>query len=142
MNRSLDGGAKARSHVDPIGAQAQSRHETAAVAEATRSNHRNLHLVGGCGNQNETRNVILARMSGTFEAVDRNCSDTHALRGQRVAHRRAFMDHDDAVLLEMRNVLLWVVPGGLDDLDAAVDDRLSLDTAAASSARPTHIMPP
>ena len=65
-------------------------------------------------------------MSGAFEAVDRDCIDTHTLRGQRMADGRAFMDHDNAVLLEMRNVLLRVVTGGLDDFDAAVDDCLSI----------------
>ena len=42
---------------------------------------------------------------------------------QRMAHRGAFVDHLDAGVLQRRHVLLRAAAGGLDDLDAALDDR-------------------
>ncbi len=41
-----------------------------------------------------------------------------------MTHRRALVDHLDAGLLERGQVGLRVAPGGLDDLDAGVDDGL------------------
>jgi len=126
MDRCFNRGAEARSHVHPVSAQAQRRDQSAAVTEASGGNHGDLDFVGSHGNQNQARDVIFARMTGAFEAVDRDCIDADALRGQRMTHRRAFVDHDDTVLLEMRDVLLRVVACGLHDFDAAVDDCLTV----------------
>ena len=76
--------------------------------------------------QDQARDVVLARMAGAFEAVDGDRVDADALRLERMAHRGAFVDDLDAVLLELGDVLLRVVARGLDDLDAAVDDRLTV----------------
>jgi hypothetical protein len=43
-----------------------------------------------------------------------------------MADAGAFMHDHDAVLLELGDVFLRLVAGGLDDLDAALDDRLAI----------------
>src|SRR3546814_4245436 len=64
-------GAEAGAHVDALGAQAERGDEAAAVAEAARGEHRDLHLVGRRGGQDQPRDIILAGMTRALEAVDR-----------------------------------------------------------------------
>ena len=126
MDRALLGAHEARAHVDAFGAQRKRCDQAAAIAEAAGRDHRNLHLVGGHGNQDQPGRVVLAGMAGAFKAVDRNRIDPHALRRQRVADAGAFVHDHDAVLLEFGDVLLRLVARGLDDLDAAFDDGLAI----------------
>src|SRR3546814_12991365 len=74
----------------------------------------------------QARDVILARMSRTFETVDRDRVDAHALGRQRMTHRRAFVHDLDAVRPEVVDMFLRLVARRLDELDAAVDDRLAI----------------
>src|SRR3546814_6005102 len=80
-------GAEAGAHVDALGAQAERGDEAAAVAEAARGEHRDLHLVGRRGDQDQPRDIILAGMARAFEAVDRDDVAARLLRRQRGAHR-------------------------------------------------------
>ena len=77
-------------------------------------------------NQDQAGRIVLAGMARAFEAVDRNRVDAHALGRQRVADAGAFVHDHDAVLLEFGDMFLRLVAGGLDDLDAALDDRLAI----------------
>ena len=77
------------------------------------------------GMQDQAGHVVLAGVAGAFEAVDRHRIDAEPLRLHRVPHRRAFMDDLDPGLLEDGDVFLGVVAGGLDDFDAAADDRVA-----------------
>lgn len=126
MDRRFNGSAEARSHIDAVRAQRQRRGKPAPVAKATAGDHGNRQLVGSGGDQDQAWNIILARMPGTLKPVDRNRVHAHPLRRQGVTHRRAFMDDDDAMRLEMVDMLLRLVPGGLHDLHAAIDDRLAI----------------
>ena len=126
MDRALLGAHEARAHVDALGAERQCRDQAAAVAEAARGDHRNLHLVGGDRDQDQAGGIVLAGMAGALETVDRDRVDPHALRRQRVADAGAFVHDHDAVLLEFGDVFLRLVAGGLDDLDAALDDGLAI----------------
>ena len=70
------------------------------------------------------RNVILARVTRAFEAIDRDRIDAHAFGRLCVAHGRAFVNDLDAMSLEMVDVLLRLVARRLHDLDAAIDNGL------------------
>src|SRR6516225_1990972 len=72
------------------------------------------------------RGIVLARMAGAFKTVDRDRIRAHALGRQRVADAGALVHDLDAVLLELGDMLLRLVAGGLDDLDAALDDGLAV----------------
>ena len=61
-------------------------------------------------------------MSGAFEAVHRDRIDADLLGRHAMAHRGALVDHLDAGVLELGQEGLGVVAGGLDDLDARIDD--------------------
>ena len=126
MDRALLGAHEARAHVDAFGAQRQRGDQAAAIAEAARGDHRNFDFVGGGRNQDQAGRIVLAGMAGAFEAVDRDRVDAHAFGRQCVAHAGAFVQHHDAVLLEFGDVFLRLVAGGLDDLDAALDDGLAI----------------
>ncbi len=65
-------------------------------------------------------------MAGAFKTVDRDAVDAHALGGERVTHAGAFVQDLDAVLPELVDMLLGLVAGGLDDLDAGLDDGLAV----------------
>src|SRR3546814_12615928 len=56
--------------------------------------------VGGGGDQDQARNIVLARVARAFEAVDRDDVAARALGRQRVANRGAFMEDGDAVGLQ------------------------------------------
>jgi hypothetical protein len=143
--------------------------------------------------QHQAGHVVLARMAGAFEAVDRHGVDAIAFGRQRMAHRGALVHDLHVMALQRLDEVLRAVARGLHDLHAAVDDGLhvlgvrrrlhrrqdrevhakglvghrahardflaqvvgrglrqrrehaqapAFDTAAASSARPTHCMPP
>jgi hypothetical protein len=126
MDRALFGAHEARAHVDALGAERQGGDQAAAVAEAAGGDHRDPHLVGGYRDENKPGRIVLAWMARALKPVDRNRIDPHALRRQRVADAGAFVHDHDAVLLEFRDVLLRLVAGGLDDLDAALDDGLAV----------------
>src|SRR3546814_3171835 len=63
-------GAEAAAHVDALGAQAERGDEAAAVAEAARGEHRDLHLVGRRGDQDQPRDIILAGMARAFRSEE------------------------------------------------------------------------
>ncbi len=65
-------------------------------------------------------------MAGALEAVDGDGVDPHPFGGQGVADAGALMDDDDAMGLEVVDMLLGLVAGGLDDLHAALDDGLAV----------------
>src|ERR1700732_161364 len=122
MDRALFGAHEARAHIDAFGAQRQCRDQAAPVPEATRRDHWNLHFVGRHRNQDEPGRIVFAGMTRALKTIDRNRIDPHTLRRQRVTHAGAFVNDHNAVLLEFGDVLLRLVAGGLDDLDAALDD--------------------
>ena len=126
MDRAFLGAHEARAHVDALGAERQRRDQAAAVAEAARGDHRDLDLVGGGRDQDQAGRVVLAGMAGAFKAVDRDRVDAHPLRRQPVTDAGAFVDDLDAVLLELGDVFLRLVAGGLHDLDAGLDDGLAI----------------
>ena len=126
VDRRLDRGAEAGAHIDAFRAQRQRGGEAAAVAKATAGDHRDAELVGRRRDQDEAGNIVLAGMAGAFETVDRDGIDAHPLGREGMADGGAFMDDDDAMRLEIIDMFLRLVAGGLDDLDAAVDDRLAI----------------
>ena len=118
MDRALDGGHKARAHIDALGTQRQRRDQAATIAKSTGRNHRNLDLVGGCRYQNQARNIVLAGVAGALKAIDRDRIGADFLGLDRMPDGGALVDHFDAVLFEHVNVFLRVVAGGLNDFDA------------------------
>src|SRR3546814_20845131 len=97
--------------------------EAAAVAEAARGEHRDLHLVGRRGDQDQPRDIILAGMARAFEAVDRDAVAARLLRRQRVAPRGAFVEDGDTVGLPPRPDLAHRLGArGTATLDPAVDE--------------------
>jgi len=79
MDRALDRAHEARAHVDAVRAERQRRHQPARIAEAARGDHRDLDLIGRNRNEDQPWDVVLARMPGALEAVDRDRIHTHAL---------------------------------------------------------------
>src|ERR1700680_3705482 len=61
-----------------------------------------------------------------FGAQRQSRDQAAAVPRQRVTHAGAFVNDHNAVLLEFGDVLLRLVAGGLDDLDAALDDGLAI----------------
>src|SRR6185437_903874 len=134
MDRRLDRGAEPRSHVGGVGSEANRRREAPAVTEAARGDHGNLHLICRRRNEHEARHIVLARMPGALEAIDRDHIDPHALRREGVAHGGALVDHGDPVRLEVIDVLARVVARSLDDPDTTLDD----DATVLGVRRRTH----
>ncbi len=122
VDRALLGGHEARPHVDALGTERQRGDEAAGVCKSARGDHRDLDLVGGGRDQDQAGGVVLTRMAGAFETVDRDGVDAHALGRERVADAGAFVHDLDAVLLEFVDMLLRLVAGGLDHCDTALDD--------------------
>ena len=84
-------------------------------------------LSAAAGIRIRARYVILAGVSGALEAVDRDDVTPGPLGRQRVAHRGALVEDDDAVRLEdLPDLAHRLRPGGFNDLDPAVDDRLGV----------------
>jgi hypothetical protein len=110
----------------PVGAERQRRDKAARVAEPARRHERDLEPVGGAGNEDEAGDIVLARVTRAFEAVDRDRIDAEPLGFQGMADRGAFVDDLDARGLEHWDVFLGVVPRRLDDLDAGSDDRVHI----------------
>ena len=65
-------------------------------------------------------------VAGALEAVDADAVHTQALRLDHGPHRRALVEHLDPVVVEHRQVRRRVRARGLDNLDAGVDDHLSV----------------
>ena len=127
VDRCLLRGTEARAHVDSVRAQRQRCNQTAPVTEATRCQHRNLHLVRGRRDQDQSGNIILARMTGTFEAVDRNDVAPGSLRRQRMTDRRTFVQNGDAVRFHpLPDFAHRGRASGFHDLDAAFDDGIGI----------------
>ena len=126
MNRTLDGAHEARAHIDSLGTKCQRRNQSACITEAARGDHRDLDLVGCSRDQDEAGCVVFAGMAGTFEAIDRNRIGADPLGLQGMTHRGALVDHLDTGLLQLGDVLLRIVAGGLDDANTRIDDRLTV----------------
>src|SRR3546814_9834115 len=94
---------------DAVGAKRECGCQTATIAESAAGDHRNLELVGRNRNQDQARDVILARMSRALETVDRDRVDAHALGRQRMTHRRALVHDLDAVRPEVVDMFLRLV---------------------------------
>lgn len=62
-------------------------------------------------------------MATAFESIDAHRIAANGLGLERMANRRALVDHLDMRVLERGQVGLRVVTGRFDDLDAAFDDR-------------------
>lgn len=118
----LDGAHEAGAHVDAFGAQGNGGSETAAVAHAARGDVRDLEGLGGLGEEDEAGNVVLTGVTGALVAVDREDVDAETLGGESVADGGALVDDDAAGFLEALDKRAGVVAGGLDDLDARLDD--------------------
>ncbi len=114
---------EARAHVDAFGAERERSDQRSAVRHAAGCDERDLQLLGCARQQDEVRHVVLAGMTAALEAVDADGVAADRLCLQRVAHRRALVDHLDAGGVQVRHHLLGVAAGRLDDLDAALDDR-------------------
>src|SRR6185312_6485209 len=65
-------------------------------------------------------------MARTLKAINGNGIDTKALRRLRMPYGNAFVNHLQAVLLEVRNVLLRRISRGLHDTYARLDNRLPI----------------
>ena len=77
--------------------------------------------------QDQAGTIILAGVAGALETVDRNHVDALPFRRHRVTHGGAFMQDQNAVRFELGpNLGDGGGPGGLDDLDPAVDNRLGV----------------
>src|SRR5215831_3079001 len=70
MNRRFLSRAEARAHVDALCAKRERCRHAAAVTDASGSDDRNLEFFDRGGNQNESADIVLARMTCAFEAVD------------------------------------------------------------------------
>jgi hypothetical protein len=66
---------------------------SAGIGEPAGGNHRNLDTVGRGGDQDQSGNVVFARMSGAFEPVDADAVHTKLLRLHRVPNRGALVQH-------------------------------------------------
>ncbi len=93
VDRRLARAHEARAHVDALRTEAQGRRHAAAVADAAGRDDRNLQRANRGRDQDHVRHVVLAGMTGAFEAVDADDVHARALGRERVAHRRALV-HD------------------------------------------------
>ena len=62
--------AKACAHIDAVCTQSKRRDQPAPIAKPATREHRNFHLIGGSGNEDEAGDVILARVPRAFKAID------------------------------------------------------------------------
>jgi hypothetical protein len=100
----------ARAHIDALRSQREGRGQTAPVADAAAGQHRDGDLIRRRRDQHQSGNIVLAGMARTFETVDADDIDPHLLRRDGMAHRRAFVQHGDAMALEIVDMLargLW-----------------------------------
>ena len=65
-------------------------------------------------------------MAAALEPVDADRIAADPLGGQRMTHRRAFVNDLDPVRLQGRDVLRWIAAGGFDNPHAALDDRVGV----------------
>ena len=124
VNRRLDCGHEAGSHVHALGAHRERGDERAPVGLAAGGDEGDFKLVRGPWQQDHVGNVVLARVAGAFEAVDARGVAADALGLEGVAHRGAFVDHLDAGVFQVGQHRLRIVARGFHRLDAAVDDGL------------------
>ena len=66
---------EARAHVDAVAAQRQRRHQAARIGDAARGDDRDRQLVRRRREQDQAADIVLARMAGAFQAVDRDAVD-------------------------------------------------------------------
>jgi len=126
MGRRLLRGNKPRAHVDAVGAECQRGDKAPAIRHAARCHKRDLQLLGNPRQQDHVRDVVFARMATAFEAVDADRIAADPLGGQRMTHRRAFVDDLDPMRLQGRDVLRRVAASGFDDAHTALDDRVDV----------------
>ena len=119
-------GHEAGAHIGPVGAKGERGGQRAAIGHAARGDHRNLYRVDRRRQQDHDADIVLARMSGALEAVDRDHVHAQPLGGNRVTDRGAFVDHLDPIGLEARQMIDRAAARRLDDLDAALDDRFAV----------------
>lgn len=124
VNGRLDGAHEARAHVDAACAEHQRRRQALTVCEAARRDKGRIERLPRAAQQDEVCNVALADVARTLEAVDAEEINTQFDGALGVADGGALVQDDDAGGLELADDGAGRVTGGLDDLDALVDDGL------------------
>ena len=126
VNRRLYRGHESRAHVHALCAQRQRCHQAAPVGHAARGDKRNLQLFGRARQQDEVGHVVFAGVAAALKAVHAHRIAANGFGLERMAHRRAFVNHLDAGLMQRRQPFLRVVAGRLHHLHATVDDGLDV----------------
>ena len=111
---------EARTHVHALRTQRHRRHQASAVGHATGGHKRNSQFLRRSGQQDEVGNVVLARMTTTFETVDadRVAANVFCLKG--MAHRRTLVNYLDTGSLQLWHVLLRTATGGFHRLHSTL----------------------
>src|SRR5690606_20837785 len=76
VNGGFDGSAEARAHIDAVGPEGEGGHQAAPVSDPAAGDHGDGYPAGCGRNQHEPGDIVLARMTGTLEAVDGDGVDT------------------------------------------------------------------
>ena len=112
-----------RAHVGTTGPQRKRSRQAAAIGHATRCDERNRRLFGGEGQEHQTTNVVLTRVSRTLEAINTQHIRTELRSLKSMADRRALVYHESARLLEHLDHRLRVAAGCLKDPDTGFQCR-------------------
>ncbi len=126
MDRGLFRGHEPRAHVDPFGPKGECRGKLTSLAKSAGRNNRNVQRICRQRHQQLVGDIVFAHVARTFEPVNRDHIHAKALRGQGVAHGGAFVNDLDLGILEHRNEFARIVPGGFDNLDTVINDRLRI----------------
>lgn len=122
----LDGAHEAGTHVDTLSAQAERSGQAVSVRESTGGDERDLEGLARAAQEDEVGEIALADVAGALEAVDGEEVDAELDGALGVADGGALMQDEGADSLELLDDGAGAVAGGLDDLDALVDDDLGV----------------
>lgn len=125
MDGRFDGAHEPRAHVDTARSESHRTGKTIPIREATTGDERYSQRLPRAREKDEVRNVRLADMAGALEPIDGQEVDAHLHAALRVSDGRALVQHDEAVVFEHLDDILDQA-GGLDDLDAFIDDDLGV----------------
>lgn len=114
MDRSLDGGHEASTHINTASTEGERTGQTFTVGIPTGGDERNTQLLGGAAEEDKVRDIVLADVAGTLEAVDGEEIDAELLRREGVADGGTLVEDGDSGGFELLDDGAGVVAGGLD----------------------------
>ena len=117
---------ESRAHVDAAGTETERRGKSPTVGETTAGDKGNLQGLAGLAEEDEIGNVALADVAGAFETVDAEEVDAELNGALGMSNTCTLVKNDHTSLLELRDDRSGRVTRRLHDLDALIDNSLSV----------------